>query len=67
MCEVLDLVEKRGIEKGEKRGIRKGRELTLVSDLRNLMETMELSLEQAMDALKIFGEERRTLSGLLKK
>ena len=75
MCEVLDLVENRGIEKGKKigerrgerrgeiRGIRKGR----VSDLRNLMETMQWSLEQAMDALKISGEERRTLSGLLKE
>ncbi len=50
MCELLDKYEKRGIEKGIEKGI--------MDSLQNLMETMKMNLEQAMDALKIPDAEK---------
>ena len=45
MCNYGDFVERRGIEKGIEKG--------LLSSIKNLMETMEWTAEQAMNALKI--------------
>ena len=45
MCNYGDYVERRGIEKGIERG--------LLSSIKNLMDTMEWTAEQAMNALKI--------------
>ena len=42
-----------------------GREETLVQSIRNLMETLKLTLEQAMDALKIPTEERAMYAGMV--
>ena len=53
MCEMLDIIEKRG----EKRGI-------LIS-LKNLMETMEVGIDRAMDILKIPSEERNLYGGFI--
>lgn len=50
MCNLSDGVEARGIQKGLEQGI-------LLSIL-NLMETMQLSAEQAMAALKIPMEQQ---------
>lgn len=38
---------------GMKEGIREGKEKTLLDSINNLMETMNLTAKQAMDALKI--------------
>ena len=61
MCKVLDEVENRGISIGEKRG----EQNTKVLDIKNLMETLKLTLEQAMDALKIPSDQRVTLAGMV--
>jgi len=50
MCEA---VEKYGDRREEK-----GKESTKLEAVKNLMETLKLSLDQAMDALKITGKER---------
>lgn len=57
MCEVLDRIENRGIQKGMMEG--------KVLALRNIMETMQLTLDQAMNALKIPQEERENLKKLV--
>lgn len=57
MCEVLDRVENRGMQKG----IMEGKMLSL----RNLMETLQLTLDQAMNALKIPQEEREALENMM--
>ena len=69
VCKALDdLIEQgveRGIEQGMERGIKQGMERGMrqgkMLDLQNLMETLQLTLEQAMNALKIPQEERETL------
>ena len=53
MCKVLDEVEKRGEQN------------TMVLAIKNLMETLKLTLEQAMDALKIPSDQRVTLAGMV--
>ena len=49
MCEVLDRVE----NKGRLEGRQEGEENMLLSSIRNLMETLKLTAQQAMDALKV--------------
>ena len=42
---------------GEKRGEKK----TRIGDVKSLMETMTLTVDQALDALKIQGKERESI------
>ena len=61
MCDVLERVERKGIEKG----IEKGRESAQLSSIRSLMETLKLSSQQAMDALKIPPADRDKYAAML--
>ncbi len=54
-CSLLDRVKEAGWEEGRE----EGREEGVLSSVKNLMETLHLSAEQAMDALKISGEEKQ--------
>ncbi|MDO4283992.1 MAG: Rpn family recombination-promoting nuclease/putative transposase [Eubacteriales bacterium] len=71
MCEVLDRVEERGIQrgrqKGRQEGRKEGRQAALLESMRNLMKSLNLTAEQAMDALMIpqneRGEYRESLGG----
>ena len=57
MCKVLeDMREETAREQEQK---------TLAQSIRNLMETLKLTLEQAMDALKIPTDQRTTLAGMV--
>jgi predicted transposase YdaD len=74
MCELLDYVENRGIargeargekrgieigeSRGEKRGIEIGEESTIILNIKNLSETLKLTVDQAMDALKVPEDKR---------
>lgn len=58
MCDVLDRIERKGIEKGIERGREEGKENALLASIRSLMETLKLSAQQAMDALKIPAAEQ---------
>lgn len=55
MCELLDKYEAKGMARGITKGIANGR----LEDIRNLMETMQWSAEQAMFALKISDSDRK--------
>ena len=48
----------RGLREGEKSGIRKGELRKTLEDIQKLMKTLQLSAEQAMDALEIPQKER---------
>ena len=43
-----------------------GREETLLNSIKNLMETLKLTAEQAMDALKIPDDDRKKYVSMLK-
>ena len=51
-----DIVERYG-NKREKRGEKR----TRIGDVKSLMETMTLTVDQALDALKIQGKERESI------
>ena len=64
MCELLDKYENRGIMKGISQGITQGITqgvaMAKEESIRNLMETMKWTAEQAMAALKIPDSEQAT-------
>ncbi len=59
MCEVLDKIEKRGIERGIKQGIEQGIATNLCRNVEALMRNMKLSLRDACQALSITVEEAK--------
>lgn len=58
MCQIWEEVRNEGLQEGRKEGRKEGSKETLAASIRNIMETMHLTLEQAMDALRISPEER---------
>ena len=54
MCDVLEKVEKRGINKG----IDIGREEERINNIQNIMQALKLTAQQAMDVLKIPAAEQ---------
>lgn len=67
MCNLSKGVEEKGIAKGIAKGRAEGHTERALSDLRSLMETLHLSADQAMAALKVPEAERQTYLDLLKK
>ena len=66
MCNLSKGVEERGIAIGLERGLERGIEITTLNAIRNLMETLKLTEEQAMEALKVPKEEKVKYAGMLK-
>lgn len=70
MCNLSKGVEERGIaiglEQGLERGIEYGLETGTLNAIRNLMEILKLTADQAMEALKVPEEEKVKYAGMLK-
>ena len=64
---LMEKGRKEGIETGRQEGIetgrREGNENTLIQSIKALMETLHLSREEAMDALKIPEEQKGYYAG----
>ncbi len=67
MCNLSKGVEERGIAIGLEQGLERGIETTTLNAIRNLMETLKLTAEQAMEALKVPEAEKVKYEGMLKK
>ena len=67
MCNLSEGVEQKGIQKGIQKGLQKGIQQALTESIKNLMDTMNMTAKEAMDALKIKEEERSRYAELLKK
>jgi len=66
MCNLSQGVEAIGFEKGLAAGIECGIERTMLEAIKNLMDSLNLTKEQAMSALKVPEEEREKYMELLK-
>ncbi len=66
MCNLSKGVEERGIARGLEQGLERGLETGTLNAIRNLMETMKLTAEQAMEALKVLEAEKAKYVGMLK-
>ncbi len=66
MCNLSKGVEERGIARGLAQGLERGLETGTLNAIRNLMETLKLTAEQAMEALKVPKEEKAKYVGMLK-
>ena len=67
MCNLSEGVEQKGIAKGIAKGRTYGIVEGIATSIRNLMESMGWSIEQAMDALQIPTEERNVYLNMLKQ
>ena len=67
MCNVSQGVLEKGIEKGIKQGVGIGEERTTLKLIRNLMESMDQSAEQAMTLLGVPSNEHLKYKELLLK
>ena len=69
MCESLEYLLNTGRIQGKEEGIAEGKiegeKTALINNTRNLMETFELTMNQAMDALKIPLSQRSEIESLL--
>ena len=69
MCEVLDRAEARGEARGkvigEARGEARGIEKTRIESIKNVMESLKMTAQQAMDVLKIPVAEREKYASKL--
>ncbi|MBQ6005640.1 MAG: hypothetical protein IJL14_05260 [Selenomonadaceae bacterium] len=54
-----------GLQKGRQEGRQEGKMETLLENIRNLMETLHLSAESAMDALGISPEKQKEFEPLI--
>jgi len=67
MCQAMDELRAEFKEEGRAEGRAEGREQTLITAVRNLMTSMKLSMEQAMNALMIPEESRGRIRNLMKQ
>ena len=62
MCKAVDQMTERarreGISYGESKGFRDGKLETLRNDVKNIMESLNMGLDDALNALKVTGEDR---------
>ena len=69
MCDLSKGIEEKairvGLQKGLLQGMQQGMQQGLLDSIRNLMETMQLTTDKAMDALKIPNEDRSKYTKLL--
>ena len=65
MCNLGMAVELNGVKRGIQTGIAQGREQSLLESIRNLMETLDMTVQQAMDALKIPKEDQVRYAAML--
>ena len=61
MCQALEELMKDVIEEKMEAGMEVGRNKTRAEDIRNIMDSLSLTMEQAMDVLKISAEDREKL------
>ena len=56
-----------GRQEGKEDAIQEGQKNRLILDVQNLMDSLRLTAEQAMDALKIEGKEREDCFRMLRE
>lgn len=65
MCNLSQVVLEEGMERGMEKGLIKGRAEGMVTSIKNLMDSMGWTIEQAMAALKISEADRPKYTKLL--
>ncbi len=65
MCNLSKGILERGLEQGLERGLERGKRERTVEVIQNLMETLKLTMEQAMDAIKVPEVDREMYKAML--
>lgn len=61
MCKIVEEYAEKKVKESARESAEKSRLKTLFQDICNLMETMKLSVEQAMEALRVSDADRAIL------
>ena len=67
MCKAYRELVKDWKQEGREEGKEEGDKHRLIKDIQNLMDSLRLTAEQAMDALKIEGQEREDYYRMIEK
>ena len=65
MCRISEEIFNEGVEQGIEQGIEQGARDKLVENVRSLMETLHLTAQQALDALKVPAAEQARYIAML--
>ena len=66
MCNLGEMIARENIEKGHSMGIEQGQKLERITLIKNMMESLQCSMQRAMDVLKLTADERKDVEEYFK-
>ena len=61
MCNLGEMIARENIEKGHSMGLAQGQKLERITLIKNMMESLQCSMQRAMDILKLTSEEKEEM------
>ena len=66
MCNLGEMIARENIEKGHSMGLAQGQKLERITLIKNMMESLQCSMQRAMDVLKLTADERKDVEEYFK-
>ena len=66
MCNLGEMIARENIEKGHSMGLEQGQKLERIALIKNMMESLQCSMQRAMDVLKLTADERKDVEEYFK-
>ena len=66
MCNLGEMIARENIEKGHSMGIEQGQKLERITLIKNMIESLQCSMQRAMDVLKLTADERKDVEEYFK-
>ena len=66
ICNLGEMIARENIEKGHSMGIEQGQKLERITLIKNMIESLQCSMQRAMDVLKLTADERKDVEEYFK-
>ena len=66
ICNLGEMIARENIQKGHSMGIEQGQKLERITLIKNMMESLQCSMQRAMDVLKLTADERKDIEEYFK-
>ena len=66
ICNLGEMIARENIEKGHSMGLEQGQKLERIALIKNMMESLQCSMQRAMDVLKLTADERKDVEEYFK-
>ena len=66
MCNLGEMIARENIEKGHSMGLEQGQKLERITLIKNMTESLQCSMQRAMDVLKLTADERKDVEEYFK-